>query len=186
MNGAYTKNKVVFWDENPGVPEYQKATGHPFGTNGYSYLAFQYDGVFLDEKDLAANKLDYSAAETALRPGDMKFKDVNGDGKITDLDAMRLDKTRDPIFTSGISINVAYKNFDLSLLFQAASGGLQLLRFNETGEFGNWLDYSYNNRWSVESPSSIHPRLVSRENRYYTSSFRLNTVLAKGQQVYPV
>ena len=175
VNGGYAKNKVVFWDENPGVPDYQKATGHPFGTNGFAYLAFQYDGVFLDEKDIAANKLDYSAAERNLRPGDMKFKDVNGDGKITDLDAVRLDKTRDPRFTGGLNINLTYKGFDFSALFQGALGGLQILNFNETGEFGNWLQYSYENRWSVERPSSEHPRLVSRTNRYYTSGFRNNT-----------
>lgn len=175
INGGYSKNSVLDWNENPGVPDYQKATGHAFGTNGFAYLAFQYDGVFRDEKELADNKIDYSAAEGSLRPGDMKFKDVNGDGKITDLDAVRLDKTRDPRFTGGINLNVAYKNFDLSALFQGAAGGLQILNFNETGEFGNWLNYSYENRWSVQNPSSVHPRLVSRTNRYYTSSFRNNT-----------
>lgn len=175
LNGGYSKNKVLFWDENPGVPDYQRATGKPFGTNGFSYLAFQYDGVFLDEKDIAANKIDYSAAERNLRPGDMKFKDVNGDGRITDLDAVRLDKTRDPRFTGGITLNLSWKNFDFSALFQGAMGGLQVLNFNETGEFGNWLQWGYNNRWSVDRPSSEHPRLVSRTNRYYTSAFRFNT-----------
>jgi hypothetical protein len=62
------------------------------------------------------------------------------------------------------------------MLFQGATGGLQLLNFNETGEFGNWFNYSYNNRWSVDNPSSVHPRLVSRTNTYYTSgNFRFNT-----------
>lgn len=175
LNGGYSKNKVLFWDENPGVADYQRATGKPFGTNGFSYLAFQFDGVFVDEKDIAANKIDYSAAERNLRPGDMKFKDVNGDGKITDLDAVRLDKTRDPRFTGGITLNLSWKNFDFSALFQGAVGGLQVLNFNETGEFGNWLQWSYDNRWSVDRPSSEHPRLVSRTNRYYTSAFRFNT-----------
>jgi len=175
FNGGFTKNKIIFWDENPGVPEYQKATGHPFGTNGFAFLAYQYDGVFKDAKEIADNKLDYSAAERALRPGDMKFKDVNGDGRITDLDAVRLDKTRDPRFTGGVTLNVSYKSFDMSVLFQGALGGQQLLNFNETGEFGNWLQYGYDNRWSVDNPSSEHPRLVSRTNRYYTNSFRNNT-----------
>jgi TonB-dependent starch-binding outer membrane protein SusC len=175
VNGGYYKNKALFWDENPGVPLYQRATGKPFGTNGFAYLAYEYDGVFKDDKDIAANKLDYSAAEPSLRPGDMKFKDQNGDNKINDLDQVRLDKTRDPRFTGGININLGFKGFDLSMLFQGAMGGLQLLNFNETGEFGNWLDWSYNNRWSVESPSSEHPRLVSRTNRYYTANYRVNT-----------
>ncbi|MBD0287507.1 MAG: TonB-dependent receptor, partial [Flavisolibacter sp.] len=127
VNGGYTKNKILFWDENPGVPEHQRATGHPIGTNGQAFLAYQYDGVFRDAAEIASNKIDYSAATNSLRPGDMKFKDFNSDGKITALDQVRLDRTRDPRFTGGLNINIAYKNFDLSALFQAATGGLQLL-----------------------------------------------------------
>lgn len=175
VNGGYSKNKIIYWDENPGVPEYQRTTGRSFGTNGNAYLAYLYDGVFRDDKDIAANKINYGAAEANLRPGDMKFKDVNNDGRITALDRVRLDKTRDPRFTGGVNINLSFRNFDLSALFQGALGGLQLLGFNETGEFGNWLDYSYNNRWSVENPSSEHPRLVSRNNRYYAADYRVNT-----------
>ncbi|MCW3082222.1 TonB-dependent receptor [Segetibacter sp.] len=180
VNGGYSKNKILFWDENPGVPLHQRATGYPFGTNGQAFLAYQSDGVFRDAKEIADNKIDYTAATNNLRPGDMKFKDVSGpdgkpDGKINNLDQVRLDRTRDPRFTGGLNINVSYKGFDLSALFQVATGGLQLLNFNETGEFGNWLQYSYGNRWSVENPSSVDPRLVSRTNTYYTSGFRNNT-----------
>jgi TonB-linked SusC/RagA family outer membrane protein len=179
-NGGYSKNKIKYWDENPGVPAHQRATGNTFGTNGPAFLAYVYDGVFKDDAEVAGNKIDYSAAEGSLRPGDMKFKDISGpdgkpDGKITSLDQVRLDKNRDPRFTYGFNLNVTYKNFDLSALFQGAAGGLQLLSFNETGEFGNWLEWAYNNRWSVEQPSSEHPRLVSRTNRYYTSGFGNNT-----------
>lgn len=175
VNGGYTKNKVLFWDENPGVPEWQRATGHPFGTSGYAFLAYVYDGVFKDAADISRNQMDYSAATAGLRPGDMKFKDVNGDGKINSLDQIRLDRTRDPRFTGGLNINLTYKNFDLSALFQGATGGLQLLNFNETGEFGNWTQWSYDHRWSVGNPSSTDPRLVSRTNTYYTDNFRVNT-----------
>jgi hypothetical protein len=59
--------------------------------------------VFLDQKEIAANTIDYSAATGKLLPGDMKFKDVNGDKKITGLDRVRLDKNRDPTFTYGIN-----------------------------------------------------------------------------------
>jgi TonB-linked SusC/RagA family outer membrane protein len=180
VNGGYSNNKITFWDENPGVPAHQRATGHPFGTSGQAFLVYKYDGVFKDAAEIAANTINYSAVEGSLRPGDMKFKDISGpdgkpDGKITSLDQVRMDKTRDPKFTGGLNINMAYKNFDLSALFQGAYGGLQLLNFNETGEFGNWLNWSYENRWSIENPSSEHPRLVSRNNRYYAGSFANNT-----------
>lgn len=174
VNGGYAKNKVIFWDEDPGVPAYQRATGHSVGTSGYNFLAYQYDGVFKDAKDIAANKLDYSAATGGLKPGDMKFKDVGGidgipDGKIDSYDRVRLDKNRDPTFTGGISLNMQYKNFDMSVLFQGATGGLLLFNVNETGDFGNYLQYSYDHRWSVDNPSSVDPRLANRGNTYYTN-----------------
>lgn len=169
VNGGYAKNKIIDWNENPGVPDYQRATGRPFGTNGAAFLAFQYDGVFANEAEIAANRLDYSAVERNLRPGDMKFVDFNKDGKIDAFDRVRLDRTRDPLFTGGLNINMNWRNFDLMMLFQGAAGGLQRLNFTETGEFGNWTQYSYNNRWSVNNPSSVHPGLVSRTNRYYTN-----------------
>jgi TonB-linked SusC/RagA family outer membrane protein len=115
-NGGYTKNKILFWDENPGVPAHQRATGHVFGTSGQAFLAYEYDGVFKDAAEIAANKIDYSAATGTLRPGDMKFKDISGpegkpDNKINDLDRVRLDKTRDPKFTYGINLNLGIQKF---------------------------------------------------------------------------
>ena len=170
VNGGYAKNKVIFWDEDPGVPAYQRATGHPFGSNGYTPLAYVYDGVFATDKDIATNKINYSAATGTLLPGDMKFKDINGDNKIDGLDRTRLEKTRDPTFTGGINLNVQYKNFDVSALFQGATGGLLLFNVYETGDFGNYLQYSYDNRWSVEKPSSVDPRLANRGNTYFTNN----------------
>ena len=170
VNGGYAKNKVVFWDEAPGAPDYQLATGHSFGTSGFDFLAYQYDGVFKDQKEIAANTLDYSAATSKLLPGDMRFKDINGDGKITGLDQTRLDKNRDPTFTGGVSIGMQYKNFDLSILLQGAKGGLLLFNVYETGDFGNYLKYSVDHRWSVDNPSSIDPRLANRGNTYFTNN----------------
>ncbi len=168
VNGGYAKNKVTFWDEPSGAPDYQRATGHPYGTNGFSFLAYQYDGVFRDQKEIDANTIDYSGVGGAtLRPGDMKFKDVNGDGKITGDDQVRLDQTRDPTFTGGVNISLQYKGFDCSILFQGATGGLLFIG-TESGDIGNYLQYSYDHRWSIDNPSSVDPRLANRGNTYYT------------------
>ncbi len=170
VNGGYAKNKIVFWSEAPGVPEWQRSTGSTFGSNGAAFLVYEYDGVFRDEKDLAANNIDYSAVGGAnLRPGDMKFRDVNNDGKITGDDQVRLDKNRDPRFTYGINAGLQYKNFDLSILFQGARGGLLFIG-TESGDIGNYLQYTYDNRWSIDNPSSVHPRIDNRDNTYYSGS----------------
>lgn len=163
VNGGYYKNKVVFKDEVPGNPEYQWETGKPLG----AYLAYIYDGVFRNEEEVNSETLDYSQVTPNLIPGDMKFKDVNNDGVIDGDDRVRLDKTDVPNFNFGLSINLAYKNFDLSVLFQGATGSL--LPFGtESGDIGNYLQYSYDHRWSIDNPSSVDPRLAIRGDTYYT------------------
>jgi TonB-linked SusC/RagA family outer membrane protein len=168
VNGGYAKNKIVLWNEPAGVPEWQRSTGKPFGSNGASYLVYLYDGVFATQKDIDENTIDYSGVgAAALRPGDMKFKDINNDGKIDGDDQVRLDKTRDPRFTGGLNIQLQYRNFDLTLLFQGATGGLLFVR-TESGDIGNYLKWDYDHRWTLDNPSSVYPRIASRDNTYYT------------------
>lgn len=171
INGGYAKNKVVYMDEIPGAPSYQLQEGKPIG----AYLVYESDGAFLNTAEIDANKLDYSAVTGKLIPGDMKFKDINSDGKINADDRTRLDKNATPTFNFGSTIDVSYKNFDLSVLFQGASGALIRIQ-TESGDIGNFLKYSYDNRWSIEKPSSTDPRLASRGDTYFTGgNFGNNT-----------
>ncbi|MCE7065955.1 TonB-dependent receptor [Dyadobacter sp. CY326] len=165
LNGGYAKNKIKFWDETPGAPSYQRTTGMPYN----SFLAYQYDGVFKDQAEVDANPLDYSGITGSIRPGDMKFQDLNGDGKITADDKRRSEKTNRPQFTGGASINLGYKAFDLSILFQGTLGGLQYIGQTESGDIGNYLKYAYDHRWTIDNPSSTEPRLANRNNTYYTN-----------------
>lgn len=165
VNGGYAKNTIKYWDETPGAPSYQRTTGKPYT----AFLAYQYDGVFVDQAAIDANKVDYSGITGSLRPGDMKFKDINSDGKITADDKVRSEKTNRPQFTGGMNINLGYKSFDLSILFQGALGGLQYIGQTESGDIGNYLKYAYDHRWTIDNPSSTDPRLANRNNTYYTN-----------------
>ncbi|MGG7663777.1 SusC/RagA family TonB-linked outer membrane protein [Dyadobacter sp. BHUBP1] len=165
VNGGYAKNTIKYWDETPGAPSYQRTTGKPY----QAFLAYQYDGVFADQAAIDANTLDYSGITGTLRPGDMKFKDINGDGKITADDKVRSEKTNRPQFTGGVNINLGYKSFDLSILFQGTMGGLQYIGQTESGDIGNYLKYAYDHRWTIDNPSSTDPRLANRNNTYYTN-----------------
>ncbi|MBE9460722.1 SusC/RagA family TonB-linked outer membrane protein [Dyadobacter subterraneus] len=166
VNGGYAKNKITFWDETPGIPSYQTTTGRQY----QAFLAYQYDGVFKDQAAIDANKLDYSPITGSIRPGDMKFKDVNGDGKISADDKVRQNKTQRPTFTGGATINLGYKAFDLAILFQGATGGLQYIGQTESGDIGNYLKYAYDHRWTIDHPSETDPRLANRNNTYYTNT----------------
>ncbi len=164
VNGGYAKNKIVFWDETAGAPEWQRSTGMPTGTE----LAYEYDGVFRDQAEIEANTIDYSAFTGNLLPGDMKFKDRNDDDKINGDDQIRMDRTSTPTFTGGFNLNLAYKGFDFSALVQGATGGIQIVGLTESGDIGNFLEWSYKNRWSIDNPSNVNPRLSNRGKTYYT------------------
>jgi TonB-linked SusC/RagA family outer membrane protein len=173
INGGYAKNKIVFWDETPGRPAYQLSTGHVMPNdpnNPDDMLLYQYDGVFKDDKDVAANTLDYSGVGGAgkLFPGSMKFKDVAGNGKIDANSRVRSDKNRQPTFQGGLIIGLQYKNFDLNILFQG-SAGAEIFIQTESGTIGNYLQYTYDHRWTVDNPSSVDPRTVDRNNQYFSN-----------------
>ncbi len=173
VNGGYAKNKIVYWNETPGRPDYQLSTGKVLPTdvvNPDDMLLYQYDGIFATQKDVDANTLDYTGVGGAgkLFPGSMKFKDVNGDKKIDANDRVRSDKSRIPTFQGGITLGASYKDFDLSVLFQAATGA-EIFFQPETGTIGNYVQWQYDHRWTLENPSSVDPRTVDRNNQYFSN-----------------
>lgn len=165
VNAGYAKNKIIFNDEAEGSPEWQRVTGRSIGAQ----LIYGYDGVFATQADIDAETLDYSALVNTLRPGDMKILDYDNDGKITPDDRFRNDKNIYPTLQGGVNLTASYKNFDVSALFQGAWGGEVFFSFGEAGTIGNYLERDYNNRWSVDNPSSVHPRITNRGDQYFSN-----------------
>ncbi|SDC94637.1 TonB-linked outer membrane protein, SusC/RagA family [Algoriphagus faecimaris] len=165
VNGGYAKNQILFWDEAPGAPDWQRSTGKPMNT----FLVYQYDGVFRDQEEINSNPLDYSALTNNLRPGDMKYVDYDGDGKITPDDRVRMDNNNIPLFQGGVNINASWKNLDIAILFQGALGARQYVSAGESGNIGNFLLDIYENRWTIDNPSSVHPRIANRSDQYYSN-----------------
>jgi TonB-linked SusC/RagA family outer membrane protein len=166
VNGGYAKNRIEFWDEAPGAPEWQRTTGKPMNT----FMSYLYDGVFKDQADIDARTVDYSAIVKTLRPGDMKYQDYNGDGKITPDDQVRTDNTTLPLFQGGVNLGAQYKNFDLTILIQGAAGAKQYVSAGEMGNIGNYLLDMHDNRWTIDNPSSVHPRIANRSDQYYSNN----------------
>ncbi|GAB2787160.1 TonB-dependent receptor [Rhabdobacter roseus] len=177
INGGYAQNKILFWDEAPGAPDWQRTTGKPM----FTYQMYLYDGVFKDQAEIDANTINYSAIVNTLRPGDMKYKDIGGrdangnptnvpDGKITPDDMIRNNRTNIPLFTGGINLGGSYKNIDLTVLIQGAAGAQQYISTGESGNIGNYLLEVYENRWTIENPSSVHPRIANRSDQYFSGN----------------
>ncbi len=160
LNGSYARNEIIFWDETPGIPEYQQSTGRPMG----SELYYEAIGIFETQADV-----DASPHWNGAQPGDVIFDDVNDDGAIDGLDRVRNERSRLPRYTGGLSASISYNNFDISILLQGAAGGQVSIQGVESGEIGNYYDEFASNRWTPTNPSSEYPRAWNRDNEYWRS-----------------
>ncbi len=149
MTWGYSNNKIAFWDEAPGAPPYQVSTDKKIGAGLY----YQAIGVFQNQADV-----DKYPHWTGARPGDLIFKDMNGDGKINADDRVRINKVRTPDWTGGIMLGSSWKQFSISIFFQGAAGGVQYIS-TESGDIGNYLAEFAENRWLPDptSPKGIDP-----------------------------
>ena len=159
INGGYAKNEIKFWDETPGVPDYQKSTGHPMNSNLY----YQAVGIYKDQASI-----DASPHWVGAIPGDIQFKDINGDGKINGLDEVRDNRSNIPTFTGGFSVDLRYKSFDLSIFLQGASGAIRYDSITHSGAIGNFFENDAEGRWTSDNPNASKPRTWNGSGAYWT------------------
>lgn len=110
-NFTYARNKVLFVDEAASTPDYQRKVGHPIN----SRLAYVSLGLFQDKNEISAYP-GYQNGKSP-RPGDVKFQDVNEDGKINSLDLVRVDYNYTPEIVYGLHLNAEWNGVDISVLF---------------------------------------------------------------------
>ncbi|MCY4780191.1 TonB-dependent receptor [Sphingobacterium sp. UT-1RO-CII-1] len=109
-NFTYSKNNVQNWEEaNPKYP-YQDVSGYPYGIRrGYRSL-----GLFKDWDDVNNSPAQFGK----VMPGDIKYRDVNGDGVINSDDKVPLSYGTYPLVMFGFGGEVTYKKFTLGFLFK--------------------------------------------------------------------
>jgi TonB-linked SusC/RagA family outer membrane protein len=160
LNGGYAKNKIKFWDEASGAPDYQRSTGKPIPTNPSSAandLYYQVIGVFRDQAHV-----DSYPHWPGARPGDLIFKDVNDDQKIDANDRVRTEKTNIPPFQGGLGLNLQYKQWSLSALLQGSAGAVRYV-YAESGESGNYLKRDFDGRWTPDNIDASKPRIYNQD-----------------------
>jgi len=116
-NYTYAHNVIKYMDELRNYPYYYQ-TGQSFG----QFFGYVCDGFFTNWAEVNdANRPDYSAlGNNVLQPGDLKYKDINGDGKIDNNDMVPIGYSNFPEIMYGISFGADWKGFDFSILFQGA------------------------------------------------------------------
>ena len=175
-NGGYNQNKVLSVSSG-GNPIYnflganvitRTMVGQPIG----QFFGRQVVGIFQSAADIASytNKNGVIIQPTA-KPGDFKYKDVNGDGVIDDKDRVPLGNPN-PKFVYGFNTTLSYKRFDLTLDFQGVSG-VSIYNGNFALRFGgeNYTQDFYDNRWHGEGTSNVYPSVNVAGNNSITNSF---------------
>lgn len=169
FNFAYNKNE---WKDRGG--DDKNISGYTIQTIDSPLNAFyiyQADGLIANEEELAAYKAAYKSdprGMSDLHAGDVKLVDTNGDGTI-DPDDRKVFTSNIPKFTFGWNISGTYKGFDLSLLFQGASGANRMM-------YGEWIEgpsyeaftgIHFRDRWTEDNqdPNAEMPRLEAANNR---------------------
>ncbi|AMR28581.1 hypothetical protein A0257_16745 [Hymenobacter psoromatis] len=144
------------------------------------FYGLQAEGVFHSQAEVDSYK---NAAGTLIqpnaKPGDVKYQDVNGDGKIDPTDRTYLGSAT-PSFTYGASLNLTYSNFDFQILFYGVQGAKAVngaaFNLSKSSNFsGTWSNFyaSRLDRWTPSNPGSNQPRMTSNDlNGNYLFSSR--------------
>ncbi|SDK01208.1 TonB-linked outer membrane protein, SusC/RagA family [Catalinimonas alkaloidigena] len=148
-NLTFARNKVLFIDDQGVYPEdYQSQEGYPIGyTLGYEFI-----GIYRNQNDLDT----YPGLNGTAVLGDPIYRDVNGDGEITNADRIRLNNTAIPELQYGISLGADAKGFDFNALFQGQARVQSQLRYTFNNG-NNGLAYFLENAWSESNPDAPLP-----------------------------
>ncbi|WP_190277593.1 SusC/RagA family TonB-linked outer membrane protein [Adhaeribacter rhizoryzae] len=174
LRGNYTfaRNNLLNNDEPDWAYTYQNRKGkrlnQPFGLIA--------DGLFQDQEDINASP---THTFGPVRPGDLKYKDINGDGVVNAFDEVAIGNPSTPEIVYGFGTTLNYKGFDLSAFFQGTGNmdfmlsGNGWFPFVQGGLRGN-LNENALDRWTPENPSQdvLFPRLSFGPN---TNNYRSST-----------
>jgi TonB-linked SusC/RagA family outer membrane protein len=174
-NMTYSKNEVLEKDEENKAYPYQYERGYRVGQEK-GLIAL---GLFKDYDDIRNSPRQEFGP---VQPGDIKYKDVNGDGVVNDGDIVAIGATKRPNLIYGVGASIAWKGFDINIHFQGAGKstfpiyGKNVFAFREN-DWGNVMKGTLEERWvdaetaarlgiaANEDPNAPYPRLTYGENK---------------------
>lgn len=181
-NFTYAINKVDEYDEPESViGTYRGLTGRSLNTLWGLQAERLFEASDFDENgNLKFGIPTQEVGSSNVRPGDIKYVDMNGDGVITDADEGFIGGTVDPRIVYGFGGNINYKKWDLNFFFQGTGDTYRVIGNTEyfipgSGQTLQGNVYSnYNDRWTEDNPSQdvFWPRLTDGP---YKQNYRAST-----------
>ncbi|MFT4153393.1 SusC/RagA family TonB-linked outer membrane protein [Parafilimonas sp.] len=168
-NVSFQQSRVVFSDEIEEAYPWNVRTGKPVDMT-FGYVA---EGLIQTQAEAESGA---TLAGYTLQTGDIKYKDLNSDGIINQYDQTAIGEEK-PLVYYGITANMSYKGFDISVLLQGVANRKYILDDYSFGYSGSLQAYTYIiGRWTPETgTASTFPRLTpgSNTNNDVTSTYWL-------------
>ena len=170
---TYAQSKIREMDEPLSVVGTNRArTGHRIN----QLFGLVDDGLFTEDDFKADGSLKEGLPRHTfgpVRPGDIKYKDLNDDGVVDSFDETAIGGTIDPQLVYGFGATVKYRQFDLGFFFQGNGETYRVIGAGKNafipGSGDGWgaIYSNYNDRWTPENPSQnvFWPRLSRMENK---------------------
>lgn len=175
---SWAHNRILNMDQSADIPYYQSLIGRSIGDRT-GLIAL---GLFQSDAEALASPV----VNTSARAGDIKYKDINGDGKITyEQDVAVISRNSLPELNYSFNYGSSWRNFELSFLIQgvaicdnALMGYYDGIGWDDTQftrtfyNSGNSPKYLVEDSWTPENPSGKYPRLDNqwRSNNNWASS----------------
>lgn len=177
-NIANSRSKWINYDEptytDPDEIRLYKNTGKYIDRR----IGYVFDGLFTSQEEIDAWDCTFDALNndnSSLKPGDAKYKDLNGDKVINWRDQKEIGKGATPHWTFGINTGFRYKNFDFSALFQGAFDYTTFIDYRGQIPIGiyysNYWHETRNNRADAFAPRPGG----SSTNWFYSDHYNHNT-----------
>lgn len=159
VNNIPTADGIIHGSTNSlfvNAPEFFRASaGQPIGY----FWGYKTAGIFQTEADVQAYKSNGQVLQPTAKPGDVKYVDINGDGKITADDKVNIGDPN-PHHIFGLTLACNYRKFDFSITANGVAGNKIAQAYRNTAShFGNWTTAIFQ-RWHGEGTSNTMPRLT--------------------------
>lgn len=163
FNFTYAHNEIIENEEPEYRWSYLSNIGWPIDT-WKGYIA---ERLFIDEADVANSPRQELGG--IVRAGDIKYKDINGDGRVNSDDQVHIGYPIVPEITYGFGLSGGYKNFDLSFFMQGQDRVSFFINPNNIAPFveqRNAMQYIADDHWNPNNPvaKAFWPRLSASYN----------------------
>lgn len=136
------------------------------GQQLYSFYLIPHDGIFNSVEEIQAHSHNGALIQPNARPGDLRFRDVNGDGQINDEDRVFMGSAI-PDFTYGVNLRIAYRDFDFSMMTYGVSGSKIFNGYKNTAYNAGLQGYNLDSRvldaWRLDNQGANIPALSSSD-----------------------